>query len=60
MAPSVAGGHSWTGGPKSDMRRRQFIMRGGCVAAHVRCCRPPLNARAIAIRMQAPMKPAIR
>jgi 1,4-dihydroxy-2-naphthoyl-CoA synthase len=27
--------------------------------AHVRC-NPPLNARAIAIRMQAPMKPAIK
>jgi hypothetical protein len=26
---------------------------------HVRC-NPPLNARAIAIRMQAPMKPAIK
>src|SRR5438067_10269891 len=25
MAPSVAGGHSWAGGPMSDMRRREFI-----------------------------------
>jgi hypothetical protein len=29
-------------------------------SVHVRARKPPLNARAIAIRMQAPMKPAIK
>jgi hypothetical protein len=50
--PAV-GGHDAMGGPgRSSLRDATDLV--------VRCCKPPLNARAIAIRMQAPMKPAIR